>query len=298
MSNRPTQRAFTLVELLVVLGIIAVLMGILIPAVMYAHKSGRETLCANNLKQLGAYLLMYANANDDKLICGTSDRCNETKRTRYRTDWNSYAFYESCPSAALGPLVQNGTLHRGNYRLAYCPVDKREAMYPEVWESRWPGAKAKDEHKTPIYVLKIGYVVRPEQKIRGHAGPRLECEPPVPLPGVGYPKPMPRLSDAVNHALITDVIGTEKYGHGSPNAPKLNVLYGDGSVVTADVPRPDRDLFYSDDAGNKANSNDTPGIAFWGLVNTDLPEPDKSRKYGDNNVLMNAWLKLDRKSGG
>jgi prepilin-type N-terminal cleavage/methylation domain-containing protein len=72
MPRRSSRFAFTLVELLVVIGIIAVLISVLLPTLSKARESAKRTQCLSNLRQIGIFLNMYANANKDQVPVGTS----------------------------------------------------------------------------------------------------------------------------------------------------------------------------------------------------------------------------------
>jgi prepilin-type processing-associated H-X9-DG protein/prepilin-type N-terminal cleavage/methylation domain-containing protein len=93
-DNFTARFAFTLVELLVVIGIISVLIGITLPVMSKVRQSGHTAKCANTLRQFGTAWQMYAAANKSLSVPGRLPRYNAEASTfdlgegeEYRPRW-------------------------------------------------------------------------------------------------------------------------------------------------------------------------------------------------------------------
>jgi len=148
MTSRKKTHGFTLVELLVVIGIIALLISILLPSIQKARMQANSLKCANNERQLLNALTMYTYDNNGYFPCDATPSGQKGWIDDDCSPYNPYAvelnpWWDPMPpylARYLGarPIgTPDVNVHDSSPAVAHCPDDHDQALF--MTDTNWYG---------------------------------------------------------------------------------------------------------------------------------------------------------------
>jgi prepilin-type N-terminal cleavage/methylation domain-containing protein/prepilin-type processing-associated H-X9-DG protein len=203
-------RGFTLVELLVVIGIIAILIAILLPTLAKSREAARRAACLSNLRQVHTAFFFYAGNYKDQVPLG------------YRAankQFNSMMYSFTTSKIVLFGWLYNERL-MPNPNVFFCPSENDPRSLFNTPANPWPPGADPSKHSYS------GYGCRPEIELPDDPQPDLI---------------LPRLGKFRNKAIFADltaVVARVQTRHKTG----VNVLYGDGSAIWIDRGKFNNDL--------------------------------------------------------
>jgi prepilin-type N-terminal cleavage/methylation domain-containing protein/prepilin-type processing-associated H-X9-DG protein len=210
MHRRRTANAFTLVELLVVVAIIALLLAVLMPALDRARHVSRITVCRGQLKQIGMAHINYSSDNRSWLVLGSSG-----------THQNNY-WVSSGGVQTFMPLYRAGYMDQP--AIWYCP------SHPNLYNASWNPWPPQNGSTT-----RISYSSRTTFRLRA-GGTKTSIQWTVGQMLDGIAPDAVRMTELMPQAIMADWINRpsiveNRHGDG------VNVVYLDGSANYQSVRR-------------------------------------------------------------
>jgi prepilin-type N-terminal cleavage/methylation domain-containing protein len=239
-------RAFTLVELLVVIGIIAILIALLLPALRKAQESARRTSCLSNLHQIHIFMVMYSQQFRDQVPLGYSGPPNNTAAKQ-----NNYFLSRNTSTGVrlvnMGLFFQANLLREGKGTALFCPSNQSPShMYDNPPDNLWPPS---------LDTTRCAYSVRPmDDVIFATSGPLMVVK------RDGTQAEMPRLPRLRDLAIVSDITSSPTRVD-TCHVKGFNVLFSHGGAHWID--RKDIEIPLQQSLGNFSPTKDVYQDQIW-----------------------------------